>query len=74
MRDPSVYIILSCDSNLDVVYSTVHLFNYEGQIVRTRVCHGDQERVPMDELDACLQWGADALNDFFTDLYASPNG
>jgi hypothetical protein len=73
MRDPSVYIILSLNSNLEVIYSTVHLFNYQGEICNTRVMHGDQERVPFDELDRCLAWGAAALNDFFTDLYASPS-
>lgn len=69
MSDPSVYIILSLDTNLEVTYSTVHLFGYENQIVTSRVRHGGQERVPIDELDACMQWGADQLNDFFTDLY-----
>ena len=74
MRDPCVYIILSCDTNLDVQYSTTHLFNYEGEICATRARNGDPERIPLDELDACLQWGADRLNDFFTDLYASSEG
>jgi hypothetical protein len=69
MRDPSVYIILSCDTNLEVQFSTVHLFGYDGEIVKTRVEHGNHQRVPLDELDECLQWGADQLNDFFTDLY-----
>lgn len=71
-RDPSVYIILSLNTNLEVDYSTAHLFNTEGEIIRTRVAHGTQERVPLDELDECLQWGADQLNDFFTDLYGAP--
>jgi hypothetical protein len=69
VRDPCVYIILCCDTNLEVSYSTTHLFDHQGDIIRTRVCNGDAQRVPLDELDACLQWGADHLNDFFTDLY-----
>lgn len=68
-RDPAVYLVLSLDTNLEVTYSTAHLFNEAGEIIRTRVCHGDQQRVPIDELDDMLQWGADQLNDFFTDLY-----
>jgi hypothetical protein len=72
VRDPCVYIILCCDTNLEVSYSTAHLFNHEGEIIRTRVANGCHERVPLDELDECLQWGADQLNDFFTDLYGAP--
>jgi hypothetical protein len=69
-RDPCVYIVLCLDTNLEVDYSTAHLFNMEGEIIRTRVCHGDHQRVPVDELADMMQWGADQLNDFFTDLYA----
>jgi hypothetical protein len=67
--DPSVYIILSLDTNLEVTYSVTHLFDYEGNIARSREAHGTHERVPLDELDVCMRWGADQLNDFFTDLF-----
>lgn len=67
--DPSVYVILCLDTNLEVTYSVTHVFNDENEIIRTRNRHGDHERVPIEELDAQLQWGADQLNDFFTDLY-----
>jgi len=63
-----LYVVLCLDTNLEVTYSNTHLFDRQGEIVRTRICHGDHERVPLDELDNCMQWGADQLNDFFTDL------
>lgn len=60
-RDPSVYIILSLDTNLEVTYSVTHLFNEQGEIERSREAHGTHSYVPLDELDNCLQWGADQL-------------
>lgn len=64
-RDPSVYIVLSLNTHLEVVYSTTHLFDRLGEIAATRVMHEDHPAVPLDELDACMQWGADALNDYY---------
>lgn len=69
-RDPSIYIILSLDTNLDCVYSTVHLFNHQGEIEKTRVENGSQYPIPHDELAECMEWGANALDDYFSDRAA----
>lgn len=66
-RDPSIYIILSLDTNLDCTYSTVHLFAHDGEIAKTRVEHGSQYPMPHDELSECMEWGANALEDYFMD-------
>jgi hypothetical protein len=64
-RDPVVYISLSLDTNLEVTYSTTHLFDEKGEIIRTRTCHGDQYPLPYDELGECLEWGGEQLAGYF---------
>lgn len=73
-RDPSIYIILCLDTNLHCTYSTVHLFDHQGDIAKTRVEHGSQFPMPHDELAECMMWGADTLNDYFSDLHAPRAG
>lgn len=70
-RDPSVYIILSLDTNLEVTYSTTHLFGEDGLITSSRVCHGDHERMPFDELENCMDWGANALSGYQSSLFSA---
>lgn len=65
-RDPSLYVILSLDTNCDVVYSTVHLFNREGLIERTRVRNAVAMPSPYDELSEVLEWGAAAFIEYET--------
>jgi hypothetical protein len=54
------------DSNLEVEYSTAHLFDEEGKISRTRQSHGDQYPMPHDELSELVEWGAEQFRGYFS--------
>jgi hypothetical protein len=73
-RDPAVLVILSLDTNLEVMWSAAHLFDREGVIIRTHTRHGDHDRQPFIELGWTLEWSAAQLNDFFTDLFGGQFG
>lgn len=69
-RDPAVLIMLHLDTNLDVTGATAHVFDRQGDIIRTKVHNGDHDREPYTELSDLLWWSSDQLNDFFLDLDA----
>lgn len=64
-RDPSVYIVLSLNTHLEVVYSTVHLFDRQGEIAATRVRSDAAYPIPYDELSEAVEWGSEALNSYY---------
>lgn len=74
MVDPRVYVVLTVDFNDAVDYSTTHIFGFEGEILTTRVRHGNAERNPFEELAACLDWGESRLYELYEDGVVKPNG
>lgn len=65
-RDPSVYLMLSLDTNLECTYGWVGLYDEEEVLVDHRERKGRVERIPLDALDAMLSWAADHLNSHYS--------